>query len=232
MKKFGIYVILNLITRRAYIGQVGPYRNTNDSFAARKGKHWNCLARKTHDNRYLQASCNKNGIENFRFDILEQITNAEFLTAYEQSYIDYYASLPGGIYNLDGPADSPNLGRKFSEEHKRKIGESHKRRWTNLSKEEIKEISDARKQEWANRTPEQVARTRAAMRQGWATMSPEKASEMKKHREFLASTKRGVPLSEEHKKKCSDALKGRTFSEEHKQKIGEATRKRAKKQEQ
>src|SRR3990167_2611327 len=104
--KSGIYIIKNLVTKKVYIGQ------SQDAFK-RLTKHKYMLKIKDpHENKHLLNSCNKHGIENFTFEVLELVENLSFLTSFEQSYLDYYRKLPGGVYNQVGPVDNPVRGMR------------------------------------------------------------------------------------------------------------------------
>ncbi len=121
--KSGIYIIKNNTTQQVYVGQ-------SSSLKARWTNHRNKLKTNKHPNLHLQFSWNKHGESCFEWILLQEISNLNFLTSYEQSYLDYYRTLPGGVYNQKGPVDSPNKGRVTSDETKKKIslalkGEKH-----------------------------------------------------------------------------------------------------------
>lgn len=119
----GIYILRNQITGQVLVGQS---LNLN----RRKSAHI-CLANKNrHHNPYFQNSWNKYGAATFEFIVLEHVQDKHLLTAYEQSYLDYYRKLPGGVYNLVGPVDTPRTGSSHTEEARAKIslGNSGKKR--------------------------------------------------------------------------------------------------------
>lgn len=111
-KKSGIYVWINKITGRALVGSTGA----SIGFSIRRSTYISNLKIGKWRNNHFQRSWNKYGPENFRFDILEFVED-KFLIAYENSYISYYRSLPGGVYNQAGPAENPRRGVKNSAEH-------------------------------------------------------------------------------------------------------------------
>lgn len=117
----GIYAISNNHTGRTYVGQA-----TNVS--ARWSAHRRSLRRGVHDNHHLQRSVAKHGLDAFTFILLQTVPDRNHLTAVEESLLSYYRTLPAGVYNQAGPAASPNLGRKFSDLHKARIGQSNKGR--------------------------------------------------------------------------------------------------------
>lgn len=111
--KSGIYKILNEINNKFYIGSAVNYN-------LRKANHI-CLLRKgLHKNQHLQAAWNKYGEEKFKFSLIT-ICAVPDLILYEQRFLDYLKP----SYNMNPTAGSP-LGRKLSEETKRKIGLSNK----------------------------------------------------------------------------------------------------------
>lgn len=119
--KTGIYLILNTVTGTAYVGQA---QNIEKRFKEHKGE----LRRNNHYNSRLQRSYNKYGLENFTFATLEIVSNIKHLTGYENSYLDYYRSLPGGTYNAPGPAEFPSRGIKRSKEYVKRMSDRLKGR--------------------------------------------------------------------------------------------------------
>jgi len=104
MKIIGIYEIKNLINNKIYIG-------SSSNINKRKIAHFSYLRRNNHPNKHLQNSCNKYGIENFDFNILE-ICRMDNVIEKEQFYIDNYKP----EYNKRLIAES-NFGWKPSEEY-------------------------------------------------------------------------------------------------------------------
>lgn len=90
----GIYVIKNLINNKVYIGQTKSIYN-------RLISHKNSLLNNNHDNQHLQRSFNKNGIKNFKFNVIEYCNILE-LTEKEKFYI----SKQKKCYNIREAADS------------------------------------------------------------------------------------------------------------------------------
>lgn len=127
----GIYKITNIVNNKFYIG-------STYCFLARKNHHFNRLFHNKHPNKYLQSSYNKYGINNFKFEILTKCPK-EYNIKMEQWFIDNMKP----DYNLRKTANS-NLGIKFSEEHKIKIGLKNKNK---IRSEELKiKISNKLKQ--------------------------------------------------------------------------------------
>lgn len=117
----GVYLWRNKITNQVLVGQT-------DNFTRRLYEYKSKLSNGTFANKHFQSSWNKHTSENFEFIVLELVENPAFLTSYEQSYLDYYRTLPGGVYNQIGPADNPTRGRKRSLEEKERMSISRKGR--------------------------------------------------------------------------------------------------------
>lgn len=114
----GIYKIECTKTLKCYIGQT-----TN--FNRRYLQHFRALARNKHSNRKLQGAFNKYGEDNFKFIIIEIISQntpdlKEYITSREQYWMDYYKAYNCG-YNLSPSAGNSTLGFKFSVASKNKI---------------------------------------------------------------------------------------------------------------
>jgi group I intron endonuclease len=108
MLAFGIYLWRNKIDGRVLVGQTGSTKG----FLRRKSQYLSDLrsGRYMKKNKHFQRAWNKYGKNNFEFIILEILYNDKHLTAYEQSFVNYYKTLPGGIYNQSGPVDNPLRG--------------------------------------------------------------------------------------------------------------------------
>lgn len=113
MNKSGIYKIINEITQEFYIG-------SSKNLYTRKQNHFNALFKNKHINPHLQASYNKHGKENFKFEILS-ICPKEYLIKLEQWFIDNMKPK----YNICKIAGN-KLGVKHSNETKLKISKSNK----------------------------------------------------------------------------------------------------------
>lgn len=142
-----IYIIENTADGKVYIGQTVNYR-------IRKKSHFVNLRRGTHSNEHLQNAFNKFGEKCFSIRILQECGENE-LDDLERSYIAKYDSTNRTKgYNIFEGGERPGYrrhnketrakmsragkGRKFSEEHKRHIGESNKGK--KMPKEAIERI--------------------------------------------------------------------------------------------
>lgn len=143
----GIYKIMNLINNKFYIGSAV-------SLLSRYHTHKNSFVKNKHNNKHLQSSVNKYGIENFKFEVIE-LCEKENLLIREQYYIDtlkpdYNICLTAGnslgVKRSEEYKDKQRLiqtGLKHiphSEETKKKIGIAHKgMKHSNKTKEIIRE---------------------------------------------------------------------------------------------
>lgn len=117
-KKIGIYAILNKLNNKVYIGQ-------SRSITQRWKVHKNLLKNNTHYNRHLQSACNNDGIENFKFMILELCEN-DVIDKREAYWINFFKSNTSEFgYNKDSGGSKH---KKMSNESRRKLSEYAKKR--------------------------------------------------------------------------------------------------------
>lgn len=115
----GIYKITNLINGKVYIGS-----------AVNIQKRWRREKQGKEINIYFVRALKKYGIENFKFEILEECEK-EKLIEREQYYIDkYYLNKKGKFiksrgYNIN-PIAGSTLGYKHTKTTKKMLSESHK----------------------------------------------------------------------------------------------------------
>lgn len=126
----GIYMIQNVVNNKIYIGQA-------EDIGLRWSYHMSLLKQGKHPSVYLQQAVTKYGIENFSFTIIEECLEEE-LNTLEQYYIFCLETTDRRVgYNRQygGQTNRPcretrdkmakaHLGKKHSEETKRKIAES------------------------------------------------------------------------------------------------------------
>lgn len=134
-KSPGVYIIINMINGKAYIGQ-----SINMNIRCRG--HLNSLRNKVHKNKHLQAAWNKYGEDFFIFDSLEfgQISNLDIKENGWLGLLKTWDRYRG--YNIEryargtGPRSQEVcdnlreklLGRKLSDLQKQKISNSLKNR--------------------------------------------------------------------------------------------------------
>lgn len=191
--KSGIYKIINLINNKIYIGSAVNFRE-------RKNIHLYHLRNNKHHSQYLQKSFNKHGEENFVFEVLEFVENKENLIEREQFYIDTLKP----HYNICPKAGS-HLGRRNSEEVKRKMSLNSRSRGRTHSIE----------------VREKMSRDRMGK-----THSPETKKKISENR-------KGIIFTEEHKanikknnarKSKPGTMLGKTHSEEVRLKLKEVSK--------
>ena len=110
----GIYEIVNTVNGKRYIGSARCFKK-------RWWKHRWELRTQQHNNQKLQRAWNKYGEAAFKF--LPVLTcQPSMLLFYEQQVLDKVKP----EYNVALDALAPMVGRKFTEEHRAKIGAAHK----------------------------------------------------------------------------------------------------------
>lgn len=119
--KTGIYMILNKLTGKAYIGSTINVKN-------RLYEHQKELEKRQHVNPYLQRAWNKYGRENFEFIPLLYCEEQIRLFC-EQKIMDGHKN-EYGIYNIYQKAGTP-LGSHHSDETKQKQSKKRKKYWEN-----------------------------------------------------------------------------------------------------
>tara|TARA_Y100000296_G_C5042526_1_gene190621 strand:- start:2 stop:556 length:555 start_codon:yes stop_codon:yes gene_type:complete len=92
-----------------------------------------------------------------------------------------------------------NKGKKYTEEHKRKLSEAHK--GTKLSEEHKRKIGLAGK---GRKNTAETKRKMSEAKKG--------RKHTEEHRRKNSEAKKGKKLSEEHKRKISEALKGKKYN--------------------
>lgn len=190
----GIYKITNKVTGKFYIG-------SSVDIKWRWYTHKYELSKGTHSNKYLQRAWDKYGEESFEFSIVLS-TERETLVLKEQEIIDETKCYQREVgYNIGRIADAPFLGRKHTEEAKRKISES--KLGKPRSEETKRKISEVQKGK---------------------TIPQETRDKISKTLKGRPSPMKGRKASKETREKMSKSLKGIKKSEEWKRKIGEAQR--------
>lgn len=112
-----VYLIRNTSNGKGYIGSTSDYYR-------RRCAHLSTLRKNRHHSILLQRAFNKHGEATFEFSILEKVDNFDSLIIREQKYLDFFHP----IYNISETADHPPgmKGRKFTEDHKRKLSIAQK----------------------------------------------------------------------------------------------------------
>ena len=123
LKNIGIYKIINTVNNHFYIG------STDRKFSERFKEHCRYYEQYKTENRRnlhpaLWAAYDKYGIENFKVEIVEILNGKTFSEILDRE--EYYIHELNPEYNIckyPTVSGKPNLGRKLSDEWKRKIRE-------------------------------------------------------------------------------------------------------------
>ena len=189
MNKSGIYKIER--NGKVYIGSAVNIKG-------RWAVHVCLLKANKHHSIKLQRAWNKYGGDGFTFSVIEVVEDVESLVSREQHYIDLHNSAAIG-FNVSPTAGSC-LGRKLSDESKRKIAEKAIGR--KASDETRRKMSIALRRRKGERRPEETRRR-------------------------IAERAMGRVVSEETRRKMSEAMKGVERHPEHAAKIAAANKARA-----
>lgn len=147
--RIGIYSIVNNINGYTYIGQ------TRQSFHRRYLHHRWKLRSGTHDNQHLQNAWNLYGEDAFSFIVIEVVDNIDLIDDFEIKYIDIYRDMNLCYNIIDGGGG--RSGVHLTEEHKRKIGDKNRINMLGrkASEETKRKMSECRKGK-ANKTKNTV----------------------------------------------------------------------------
>lgn len=126
--KPGVYKIINLTNGKVYIGSA-------KNFSVRYSQHIKSLKANKHQNKHLQAAFNKNGSDNFLFEVVEVLEDSikEYRFQIEQEYINEYLGNWDLCYNFNKKSIQKERScfSKNPEETKSKQSERSKRMWQN-----------------------------------------------------------------------------------------------------
>jgi len=125
---FFVYIITNIINNKQYVGDHST-DNLNDGYLG-GGKP------------LLDNAKKKYGKNNFKLEILEFFTSKQEAFDAQEKYIKEFNTLRPNGYNIS-PKGGHGTKDCWSEESKKKVGESHK--GLKHSKETIKKLSDSHK---------------------------------------------------------------------------------------
>jgi group I intron endonuclease len=202
----GIYIIRNLINNKIYVG-------STKNFYKRKIRHFRDLNDKKHHNISLTNAVNKYGLENFSFEIVEEVPyEKELIINKEQEYIDDLDAKTDG-YNIgdasfgDTISLHPNKKEICDKISIKKLGKpGHKH--TNEHKEYLSNLYTGEGNPNYNKPcPDHVRQKVSEINRGVPT------SEYQKRRVSEANkgnkSRKGMKNSKEMNNKLSKALKGR-----------------------
>lgn len=190
-RQSGIYIITNTVNGKRYIG-------SSVDIHRRWVTHKRELRRGIHYNPVLQRAWDKYGESAFEFSILLLCTKDDTLLN-EQRCLDEMKP----EYNICTCTTATMLGRTFTEEHKRKIGDAN--RGTVHTAETRKKMGDAHKGiKWSEEH-------RIKMQGSQGSLGYKFTDEQKEH---LRQAHLGYVMPEEQKRKIGASSKGRIVSDE------------------
>ena len=228
--KSGIYKITNLKNGKFYIG-------SSKDIERRWSEHKRKLNIKKHQNVILQRAWDKYEEKDFKFEIIQVVTDPEHLLSYEQVYLDYYKSYEKDRgYNICKVAGSP-YGLRRSEETKQKMREA-KKNISQETKQKLREVNIGRKH--SDETKQK--RNEALTGKKRSEQTIQKMREVNIGRKHTDETKQKIReaakniseetrqkmreakynISEETRNKMSEAGKNKIISEETKQKMSKS----------
>ena len=186
------------------------YIGSTINFKERKRLHVKHLKANKHHSILLQRHANKYGIDDLKFEILEELSDKKLLIEKEQFFID--STIP--YFNICKTA-SNCLGVKLSEETKRKMSLSKTGKPRSI--ETKLKISEAHKGKKLK--PETIEKMRNSL-------TGKKHSNETKEKMKLAAKNNPKVISQETREKLSRAAKNRVYSPELKLKLSEAAKNR------
>jgi group I intron endonuclease len=207
-KTSGIYIIVNIKSKKVYLGQ-------SQNIRTRWITHKRSLQAGTHYNLYLQRAWLKYGAESFKFQVLEYCP-VEQLDEREQHFLDIYIE-QGLCYNIAIDATAPMRGRTHvhSEATKHKMSEIAKGKVFSIQHRQHLSVAQRNK-------PPASAETRRKISDAVKSRPP-MSDETRRKMSVAAKNRVHHPLSDETRRKISIAQKGKThppLSAETRIKIG------------
>lgn len=178
MMSTGIYIIKNVVNKKVYVGSA---KNLN----RRKHEHLYRLRAGVHHNTHLQRSWNNYGELAFVFIVIKNV-DINCLLIEEQTFIEKFNATDEKFgYNICKVANSA-LGRKLTDETKRKIGQKHKGK--KLSNDHIEAMRKAFKGK--KRDPDlmfRISQSRIGVKQNRKSRSMEQIENIKRINTELAN---------------------------------------------
>lgn len=124
--KTGVYVILNVINGKVYIGSAAR------GIRRRAWQHLNALRKGVHKSRHLQSAFKKYGEDAFEFVVIEWCSPEECITR-EQVWLDEYEGADRRYGYNTVPTAGSQLGLVHSGETKEKLSRLTKEQWKRLT---------------------------------------------------------------------------------------------------
>lgn len=209
---FSIYCIINITNGKVYVGKA---LNVEKRFK----QHITELTNNKHSNKHLQGSWNKYGINNFRFEILENTYIEEDLNNKEKYWILHFKSYDNKFgYNKTYGGDGGRMINEIIEKTKEKL------KGRRPSKETKKKLSEKMKDILKNKvhwTKGSKAWNRGLTKENNESMKLT-SEKLKIYNKENKHSCLGRKLTEEEKQKISKSHKGKHKSKEHKENLSKA----------
>jgi len=192
-KASGIYRIRSIINGKVYVGSAVNLRDRIN-----QGHIWR-LKKQKHDNCHLQNHCNKYGIEDLVFEILEFCPKEKLIEREK-----YYFSIYPDKFNIS-PVAGSQLGMKHTEETKAKMREAHKNRTPEMNKHHAETMKGERNPMFGKDRKELMKKVRAIQLENG--VSEETRRRMSVSRSGERNHNYGKDFSKETKAKMSESKK-------------------------
>lgn len=222
----GIYVVVNTLNQWRYIGSTAR-------LSMRLKQHRAELTRQVHKNTHFQNAWNKYGPDAFIFDVLEVVADPAHLLTREQYWIDQFKPR---LYNIDKVAARPDLGvarKPRTPEHRRNLGAARRGVPHPYTDEQRRKILASNKRRTGEKhTAETIQKMRAA-KKGWAPppiteATREKFKELGRCRTYSPETRAKMSASAKRRGDCTPpekrgtGMRGKHRTPEHNEHMREA----------
>jgi len=235
MKSYYVYIHINLCNSKKYVGLTSqlPEKRFNNG----KGYH-GCT--------YFKNAINKYGWENFAHEVVCSGLTKEEAEEMERTLVSFFRTNEREYgYNLTSGGET---NKELTEEARRHLSESHKGYVMPQSqRDKISEANRGENSPMYGKSPSEetrrkISKTLTGRYRGkdspnYGKHLPEevkekvRATKIRKGQrpsrraiELSVEKTKGVPLSEEHRRKISEARKGMKFTEEHRRHLSEVRR--------
>lgn len=208
-------MILCVVNNKSYVGSAG-------NIEKRWGRHRECLRGGRHYNKHLQRSWTKYGEESFTFTIVEIVPENASLFEREQWHLDTGTHK----FNKTKIAGGGVLrGQKHTNKTRKKMVAGQHRYWKRRRARGGEKLTDEHKSKIAAGQRGKKHGDEAKRKMSEAAKKRPPNVPTAAGRERLRQRFKGIPLSDEHRKKLSESHKGYVMPAEQKAKISEALRK-------
>ena len=212
----GVYRITNTVPDKE-TGICKVYIGSSINLKSRKYAHFRELDKDIHPNIHLQRAYNRDGKENFKFEVvsyLEKCTDKQLLKESileeEQKWMDELISCNEKYgYNL-APTAGNCLGVKHTDKSKENMSKAHKNK--KASEETKKKMSEMRRGEnhpLYGKSHSEEAKKKMSVSRKKRITSEETKKKMSASLRGDKNPNYGKKFSEEHRRKLSEAAKGR-----------------------